>query len=81
MPTIHKTTLTLTILSPEPIPLDMPLEDLSYEIDEGSWIGEIAITAHRILPTQAAVRSELLSIRNDGSFFDLLFELDSPEDS
>jgi len=40
----HKTVLTVTVLSEEPISPDIDLADVAHEIIEGDWSGDWGIT-------------------------------------
>lgn len=65
---VFKTVYTVTVLSQEEISPHTKIEDVIREMDDGAWIGEVAMAStDEIAPEQ--VESELLKIGNDGSFF------------
>ena len=35
----YRTTITVTVLSEEPIPSELNLQELAYEMDEGEYVG------------------------------------------
>lgn len=78
MPTlpIHKTILQVVVLSEDPLPEDISLADVAFQIDEGDWIGSTSFVNHTLLLTAPEVVHELQEIGNDGSFFN--FEDDEP---
>jgi len=75
--TIYKTIITVTVLSDTPLEFDS-LVELGHEIDSGDSIGNVEVGPHmRIL--DKAVKDELLSLGNDGTFFDHLDEEEQQE--
>jgi hypothetical protein len=67
---IHQTTLTLTILSPDPIPVGIPFSDLAYEVEQGEWTGQLALSSHEVLTTPQAIHQALADLGADEGFFD-----------
>lgn len=67
---LHKTTVTVTVYSREPIPDARDIADILREMDDGEYIGGSKITDRNEIAYEDA-RAELIAIGNDGSFFDL----------
>jgi hypothetical protein len=70
---IHKTIISVTVLSDGPLPEDRGedsnwLAFVAEEIESGPAIGDWRIVSDEIVPP-AAVGAELVAIGNDGSFF------------
>jgi hypothetical protein len=73
---IFKTTLAITVLQEAEsqeeaarLVAEIGLAGLAYEISEGTWIGMVSDGPTVEVPTDK-VQAELLTIGNDGSFFD-----------
>ncbi len=67
---VYKTILRVTIYSQDPSPVESAgLEELGRAIDTGDDIGDVVVLSRRTLTDPKQIRSELLSIGNDGMFF------------
>lgn len=70
---IHKTVLRVVVLSTAPFPVhECGLEDLARAIepDGGTMIGGVDLVNTYAIQDPAVLRRELITIGNDGEFFD-----------
>lgn len=49
---------------------NMSLDDILYEVSEGTWIGGSPMKGETVEIPREELRSQLEAIGNDGSFFD-----------
>lgn len=78
MTTIMKTTITFTVLHPSDVTFSN-LSDALYEADDGLAVGwETGYTTVRVPDDQ--VRDELITLNNDGTFFDDVDDDDVDDD-
>jgi hypothetical protein len=68
---IHKTVYEVVVLSEDRLEDGIALADIAYQIDEGDWIGSVAVTNRMVVQGRKMIQSELEAIGNDGSFFNL----------
>jgi len=73
---IYKTRMIVEILSEDPIPDPISLEDANYEITEGSWSGAYWIESSTLLEGEAAKDA----IAKQGSDHDFFFGLNDEEE-
>lgn len=66
---MKKTIIKVTVLHPDEYDLSgQSLKDISYEIDEGCWLGTSEIVSVQAVPADK-LREECLALGNDGEFF------------
>jgi hypothetical protein len=75
----YQTKVTITVLSDEPMSSDLSLQDISYEIDEGDWLGDVSVGASKKIDAErcAQLCDEACS---DPSFFGLDADGNDTED-
>jgi len=68
---VTKTVIMITVLSEGVSPLEFKdLQDLQYMMDQGNEIGQCRVVSTEVLSDPRRIVGELLSIGNDGTFFD-----------
>jgi uncharacterized phosphosugar-binding protein len=66
----YKNVITFTVLTEEPIPDDMDLEAINYEVESGSWSGAWSVTSADEV-SGAKMARLLIEQGSDPSFFSL----------
>lgn len=69
----YKTTITVEVLSEEPLPPDISLRDIGFGITEGDWSGEWEVISVEPLDGAQAARA-LEAQGSDAGFFGLTSE-------
>lgn len=68
---VTKTVIMITVLSEGVFPLEFKdLQDLQYMMDQGNEIGHCQVISTEVLSDPRRIVGELLSMGNDGTFFD-----------
>jgi len=78
-PSIRRTTITVTILSPVDLNLgSYSLGDLARELDEGCCVGDYSVTKNEVIEGDDDIVRACEDVGSDASFFGDLLEEDGP---